>query len=389
MHIDVTELLRRAECAREAYVRDLAELVSIDSGSLDPTGVNRVADVVSVRLERLGFAVERENSPDPRFGDVVVGRRSGSGERRIVLFAHMDTVFERGDARARPFRIDERGHGRGPGVTDDKAGVVAGLHAAQLLIDAGIENYGELLLVCTPDEEIGSPVGGPALQRVADGADAGFSLECARENGDLVLARKGVVDLEVEVRGVAAHSGIEPERGAHAGLEAAHLTVFLQELADPARELTVNVGMLRAGERTNIVPERATLTIEVRATRTEALDEAIASIRDRLESPVVAGTSIRVLAEESCPPLEETAAGRRLGGYAQEIARELGFYPALARTGGVSDGNRVAALGVPTLDGLGPVGGGDHSPSEWLDLDSVPARVALLAALIDAAATRD
>ena len=381
-----TDLLRRAEATQDDYIRDLAELVAIDSGSLDPLGVNRVGEWIAARLDALGFVVERQRSGDPRYGDVIVGRRTGVGARRVLLFAHMDTVFERGDAQERPFRVDERGHGRGPGVTDDKAGITAGLHAAAHLIAAGAEAYGELVLAFTPDEEIGSPVGGPALRRLATDVDAAFSLECARENGDLVLARKGAVDLEIEVHGVAAHSGIEPERGAHAGLEAAHLTVFFQGLADPATELTVNVGILRTGERTNIVPDRARMSVEVRAARAEVLDSAIARIRERLEAPVVAGTSARVLAEDACPPLEETPAGRRLGELAVALASSMGFTPGLARTGGVSDGNRVAALGVPTLDGLGPVGGGDHSPSEWLDLSSVPQRVALLAALVDAAA---
>lgn len=376
-----TEMLRRAEASNDAYADDLSRLVAIDSGSEDPAGVNRVADWIQARLERLGFETERR-TPDAAYGDVLVGRRRGAGTRRIVLFAHMDTVFERGDAAARPFSVDERGMAHGPGVTDDKAGVIAGLHAAAHLIDAGAESYGELVLVFTPDEEIGSPVGGPELQRIAGGADLAFCLECARENGDLVVARKGVIDLDLEVAGVAAHSGIEPERGAHAGLEAAHLTVFLQALADPATRLTVNVGVLRAGDRTNVVPDRALLRVELRAASAEVLDTAMRRIRERAQSPVVAGTAITVTGTDHCPPLEETEQIAALGRRAVAIAATLGFEPGLARTGGVSDGNRVAALGVPTLDGLGPVGGGDHSPGEWLDLASVPQRIALLAALI-------
>ncbi len=382
------ELLRRAEDARAAYIRDLAELVGIDSGSLDPEGVDRVGDVVAGRLAELGFAVERRASVDPRYGATVIGRRRGAGVARILLFAHLDTVFERGDAAARPFSIDAAGHAHGPGVTDDKAGVVAALHAAAHLIDAGAERYGELVLAFTPDEEIGSPAGGPVLQELAEGVDAAFSLECARENGDLVVGRKGVADLELVVHGVAAHSGIEPERGAHAALEAAHLTVFLQALADPAEQLTVNVGVLRAGERTNIVPDRATMHVEMRATRTAVIEGALAALRERAAGPLVEGTRVEVRVVDQCAPLEETEAGRELGELALRLARELGFEPGLARTGGVSDANRVAALGVPTLDGLGPVGGGDHSPSEWLDLASVPQRVALLAALVDASAAR-
>ncbi|QIM16179.1 M20 family metallopeptidase [Leucobacter insecticola] len=375
------EMLRRAKAARQAYETDLSQLVSIDSGSHDSAGVNRVADWVQRRLETLGFEVERRTL-DPAYGDLLVGRKRGSGSRRIVTFAHMDTVFERGDAAQRPFSVDADGMAHGPGVTDDKAGIVAGLHAAAHLIAAGADNFGELVLAFTPDEEIGSPVGGAALQKVAVGADAAFCLECARENGDLVVARKGAVDLEITIHGVAAHSGIEPERGAHAGLEAAHLTVFLQELSDPAQRLTVNVGMLRAGDRVNVVPDRATLNVEMRAVQKDVLDGALGRLRERAADPTVTGTRIDVCEVDYCAPMEESAAGNALAATSLQLAKQLGFEPGLAHTGGVSDANRVAALGVPTLDGLGPVGGGDHSPTEWLDLASVPPRVALLASLI-------
>lgn len=387
MSMRASELLARAQAAQADYQRDLAALVAIDSGSDDPEGVNRVADWVEARLGHLGFAVSR-STLDPAYGDLVVGRRRGTGQGTVVLFAHMDTVFQRGDSAARPFRIDDEGRAHGPGVTDDKAGVVAGLHAAAHLIDAGAESYGELVLVFTPDEEAGSPVGGPALQEAALGADVALCLECARENGDLVLARKGSLDLVLEVTGLAAHSGIEPERGVHAGLEAAHLTVFLQALADPAAQLTVNVGMLRSGERTNVVPDRAVLHVEARAASAAVLDGVLDRIRRRCAEPVVAGARVAVREVEHCPPMEPGAEGRRLGELGLEIAAGLGFEPALAHTGGVSDANRVAALGVPTLDGLGPVGGGDHSPLEWLDLASVPQRVAMLATLIHDAPER-
>ncbi|MGO2140277.1 MAG: M20 family metallopeptidase [Leucobacter sp.] len=379
----ITQLRAAALEAQPAYERDLSEIVAIDSGSYDPAGVNRVADWVSARLASDGFAVERVASPDGETGDAIIGRRRGTGTKRIALFAHMDTVFEIGDAASRPFRVDEHGHGRGPGVTDDKAGVIASLHAAAHLRDAGAERFGELILIFTPDEEIGSPFGASVLRDATAGIDVALCMECARENGDLVTSRKGVADLEIAVRGKAAHSGIEPERGAHAGVEAAHLTLFLQGLADPEAGVTVNVGMLRAGERLNIVPDRAVLHVEVRAITATTLDRTLELIRDRLAAPVTGGTELTLAAIDHCPPMEETPAGDALAERALAIAAELGFTPGLARTGGVSDSNRIAARGIVTLDGLGPVGGGDHSESEWLDLQSVPDRVSLLAALID------
>lgn len=383
------KMSRRADEAQPRYISDLSTLVGIDSGSDDPEGVNRVADWVAQRLTTLGFEVERhtpgvDSAPDsPRTGDALVGRRAGSGSGRIVLFAHMDTVFAAGDAGARPFSIDDAGLAHGPGVTDDKAGVVAGLHAAEHLIAEGRERYRELVLVFTPDEEIGSPFGRGVLEAAVRDADAALCLECARENGDLVGSRKGVIDLELEVCGVAAHSGIEPERGAHAGLEAAHLTVFLQSLADLPAEVTVNVGVLRAGERLNIVPDHARISVEMRAPQQNQLTQLMAAIRNRMTTPVVRGTSISIVGIDECPPMERTSASAEMGAIATKVADSLGFTVHLAATGGVSDANRVSALGVPALDGLGPVGGGDHTPGEWLDLSTVPQRVAFLATLID------
>lgn len=384
LSLDLVDRLRdAAQAAQPSYERDLAEIVAIDSGSFDPAGVNRVADWVAARLGALGFAVERLHSPDGTTGDALVGRRRGSGEKRIALFAHMDTVFEVGDAALRPFRIDEHGHGRGPGVTDDKAGIIAVLHAATHLTALGAERYGELVLVFTPDEEIGSPFGAGVLRDATAGVDAALCMECARENGDLVTSRKGVADIEIAVKGKAAHSGIEPERGAHAGVEAAHLTLFMQSLADAASGVTVNVGMLRAGERLNIVPDRATLQVEVRAVTAVALEATLDRITERVAAPLTAGTEIAVVSVDHCPPMEESAGGAALAERALAIAGALGIATGLARTGGVSDANKIAARGIPTLDGLGPVGGGDHSESEWLELSSVPSRVAMLAALID------
>lgn len=379
----VHELREATIAAQSTFERDLAEIVAIDSGSHDPTGVNRVADWVAARLAEFGFSVERRTSPDGSTGDAIVGRKAGAGTKRIALFAHMDTVFEVGDAAARPFRIDGHGHGRGPGVTDDKAGVVASIHAAAHLAALGAERFGELVLVYTPDEEIGSPFGAGVLRDATENADVALCMECARENGDLVTSRKGVADLEIAVKGKAAHSGIEPERGAHAGVEASHLTLFLQALANPELGVTVNVGMLRAGDRLNIVPDRGVLHVEVRAITAAALDATLDQIHQRLAAPRTPGTELNLVSIDHCPPMEETPAGVALADRAVRIATELGFTPGLARTGGVSDSNRVAARGVVTLDGLGPVGGGDHSENEWLDLASVPARVAMLAALID------
>jgi glutamate carboxypeptidase len=398
----VTAAARRQPCASTLpalardlvprFLDDLAELVDIDSGSYSPDGVNRVADRVQDRLSGLGFAVERIPLPPgaggQRFGDVLVARRSGSlttaqGGRRVLIAAHMDTVFDDGTARERPFTI-RGGLAHGPGVCDDKGGLAAGLTALGILAEAGVDAYRELIFLATPDEEIGSPASRPVTERVARESDVALALECARENGDLVVARKGVADFRITVTGTAAHAGIEPERGANAALAAAHLVVALQGFNGRWDGVTVNVGVIRAGTRANIVCPEAELRIEVRSTTASGIEAARTAIEAAASRPGVPGTSARVEQLDFCAPMEFTPATRELLTTARGLGAGLGIDVGATATGGVGDANIVAGVGTPVLDGLGPVGGADHTPGEWLDLATAHSRIALLTALIAA-----
>ncbi|GAB2831311.1 M20 family metallopeptidase [Microbacterium insulae] len=376
-------LRARAETLLPQFRAELAELVAIDSGSTSPDGVDRMGDWCARRLAELGFDVARLPTPvvdGQRFGDVVVARLRGTGARRILLFGHMDTVFADGTAALRPYR-EEDGRAYGPGVSDDKGGFLAGVHAAQLILESGFTGFRELVIALTPDEEVGSPASGRILAGLAAGADAALCLECARENGDLVHARKGVADVRIHVRGRAAHAGVEPDRGRSAAVEAAHLVLFAHSLTGARPGLTVNVGTVRAGERANVVPAFAELFGEVRAATPADLDWALSAIEARAAAPAVDDVTSTVERLAVCPPLEP-ASSTALLSTAVAVGAELGLAVSAAATGGVSDANFVAAAGVPVLDGLGPIGGDDHAESEWLDLRSVPERVALLAGLV-------
>lgn len=383
------DLLLSAEARLEGFLSELAGLVAIDSGSYSPAGVNRVADWTAGRLSALGFAVERVTpggAAGGTTGDVLIGRRPGrltarDGGRRVLLAAHMDTVFADGTAASRPFTL-QGPLAHGPGVSDDKGGLLAGLTALDVLHEAGVDEYAEIVFLATPDEEIGSPASRPVTERAARGTHFALALECARENGDLVIARKGVADLLLTVTGRAAHSGIEPERGANAALTAAHLVVALQALNGRWEDVTVNVGVVRAGTRTNIVCPEAELRVEIRSATTSGIARARAAIEEAAARPRVPGTSVAVEQLDLCPPMEDTGTAHRMMAHARALGAELGLDLGATATGGVGDANIIAGVGVPVLDGLGPVGGADHSPEEWLDTTSVPARVALLAALV-------
>ncbi|MEU5389045.1 M20/M25/M40 family metallo-hydrolase [Kitasatospora cineracea] len=383
-------ILDAARTALPRYLTDLADLVAIDSGSHSPHGVDRVTDWLTRRLHGIGFTTERiPTGPvgGRSYGDVLVGRLPGTlppdeGGARIVLIGHADTVFEDGTAAARPFRAEgTRAHG--PGVSDDKGGLLAGITAAELLVHHHRTSFAELVLIATPDEEVGSPASRPVTELLCHGADFALGLECARENGDLVVQRKGVADLLVTVTGRAAHAGIEPERGANAALAAAHLVVALQALNGTWPGVTLNVGVVRAGTRPNIVCPEAELQVEVRAATGDDLRTALDAIRATANRTAVPGTTARVDQLDLCPPMEFGPGARDLLALARAAAADLGFTVGGAATGGVGDANLTSGLGIPTLDGLGPVGGADHTPEEWLDTASVPDRIALLATLVE------
>jgi glutamate carboxypeptidase len=376
---------------QDGLLAAIAELVNVDSGSYSVEGVNRVADLCQARFERGGWRVERHRPgrdwTGPLLGDMVVGRRAGArpvaeGGRRLLLLAHMDTVFDEGAAAARPFRV-EGGRAYGPGVTDDKAGVVCGFEAVEVLCDqAGFDDFAAITLVCSPDEEIGSPFSRPLIEALAAEHDVAVGLEAARTNGALVSARKGISAFTVEVAGKAVHAGVRPTEGVNAVLEAAHKTVALQALNGRWDGVTCNVGVFRGGSRTNVVADRATLQVEVRAATTAAFDQAMDEVERIVADATVEGATARMSPAHRHPPMERTEAVAALVAEAQAVARDLGFEVGEAATGGAGDANTTAAAGLATIDGLAPVGGEAHGPDEWLDLASVVPRTALLAGLL-------
>lgn len=375
--------LRDAVAAREPrFLAELERLVNIDCGSYTASGVNEVADFVADALRELGADVRRvPHEPEPgrhQLGDLVIGRLNGAGPRLLVI-GHMDTVFDPGTAAARPYRSGG-GRAYGPGVTDMKAGLLAGLHALAALLEAG--ERPSVTFVANPDEEIGSTFSTPYIRELAPDHDAALVLECARANGDIVSSRKGIADYHLTLVGRAAHAGVEPEKGRSAILEAAHQVLALHALNGRWPSVTVNAGVVEGGTRPNVVAERCELKVDLRAATVDAFDAAAAEVERIAASPTVDGVSVTVERIAGHPPMEKSAASSRLVDLAISIAGDLGFALADAATGGASDANTCAALGVPTLDGLGPVGGDDHSVDEWLDLSSVVPRTLLLATLI-------
>jgi glutamate carboxypeptidase len=344
--------------------------------------VNEVAAWVAAFLTRLGAQVTRHPDPAGVLGDTVEAVfRGRHGGPRVLLVGHMDTVFPAGTAAARPFRVED-GIARGPGVTDMKSGLLTLLYGLEAAIAAGSLPFDRLTVIANPDEEIGSPASTPHIERVARASDVAFSLECARANGDIVSSRKGTADYVITVNGRAAHAGVEPEKGRSAILAAAHLVVGLHALNGRWPGVTCNVGVIEGGIRPNVVAERTVLQVDLRAVGRASMEAADAAIRALAGAPAVPEVTVNVDLRHRHWPMEKLPRSGRLVALTRELAAGLGFDVRDAATGGASDANTTAGLGVPTLDGLGPIGGLDHSPEEWLDVASIVPRTTLFAALL-------
>ncbi len=370
-----------------AYLADLEHLVNIDCGSYTPTGVDQIGAWTGRFLEALGATVEHRADPSGRYGQTVVATFEGRvGAPRVLLIGHMDTVFDPGTAAARPFRIQD-GVAYGPGVTDMKSGLLAGLYAIKALVgELGGVPFERLTFIANPDEEVGSPSSTPHIREIARTVDACFVLECARANGDIVSARKGILDTRIVIAGRAAHAGVEPEKGRSAILEASRLVRDLHALNGRWPGVTVNVGVIAGGTRPNVVPERCHLEVDMRSITSEGLDAVEVEVRAIAAATEVPDTTATVDVMAGWRPMEKLARSGRLVEHAQAVAGRLGFKVRDTSTGGASDANTTSGMGIPSLDGLGPIGGNDHAPSEYLDVDSIVPRTTLLAGLLLAVA---
>jgi len=357
-----------------AFKERLATLVAVDSGADAPEGRDQVADILGGWAAACGCETEIVAHAA---GGHLICRLAGSGAGRIVLLGHHDTVFPKGTATTRPMSVRD-GLAYGPGVADMKGGLLVALTAMEALA-GGSRPFAAVELHSVPDEEV-RVVPFATLDRVG-GADAVLVLECGRENGDFVSGRKTGAWLRLAVEGHPAHAGTEPERGRSAVLGLCHEVLRLSALDGARPGLTVIAGTVAGGTIANVVPQHAESVIDVRAPARADFDWALREISRPGEYD---GLTVSVENDGTWPGIEPTPAGELLLATAVELAREQGLDVGGQTSGGMSDGCWTAAEGVPTLDGLGPVGGHDHSPSEYILLDSVPSRCGIVAGLCTA-----
>ncbi len=363
--------------AEQSWLRSTIEtLVGIESPTTDKQAVDTCGREVARVMREMGGEVEV--MPQAVAGDHVRGV-FGEGSQRILLLGHFDTVWDLGQIERMPI-VERSGRLFGPGIFDMKGGLSIALQAIRALTSIGWPADLEVTCLWTSDEETGSDTSRELIEEQALRSRAVFVFEPALTGGALKTARKGVGHFDIRVRGVSAHAGIDPGSGASAVHALARLITSLEALNDHANGTSVNVGVIRGGSRSNVVAEEAFAEVDVRVARLEdapRLDDALRTLRsaDARIDVSVAGAIDR-------PPFERTEAVAALFAQARAVALELGVDLEEGATGGASDGNFTGALGVPTLDGLGAVGGGAHALDEHLELAVLPVRAALAAGLI-------
>ena len=388
-------LMARVKQERGAYLKTLQELVSIESGSRDIDGLNRISEVIAARLRALGGTVEfvapgsdvRFDDSPAQIGRMVLGRFKGTGTRRILLLAHMDTVYEKGMGAKQPFRIDgDRAYGLG--IADNKHGVALILHTVAILQAMKSQQYGTLTVLVTGDEEISAPGSRGVLTRLGREHDVVLSCEGGGGPGTdrVQLATTGSGALLLTVTGRASHAGQAPEQGRNALYEMTHQIMQMRDLSDPANGVTLNWTVASAGTVRNIIPAAAQAMADVRVQRLASWDAIERRVKERVAKTLIPDTKVNVVLERRRPPLEPSDASRALAARAQRIYSEIGQMLRVGTDGegGATDA-AIAALETrgAVMEGLGVLGAGAHSnDAEYILLNSIEPRLYLLSRLI-------
>lgn len=355
----------------------LQQLVEQESPSNDKLAIDQL--VTNLEQTVIQFGGQAKVIPQAERGNHLLAT-FGQGEEQLLILCHLDTVWGLGEIKQRPYRV-ENGKAFGPGVYDMKAGSVQALYALDYLQQQGWPLHCQVNVLFNSDEEIGSPTSRELIEQLAKQSRAVFVLEPGiAPRGALKTSRKGGGRFNLEVTGIASHAGSDPEKGASAVLELAKQTVWLHSLNDFALGTTLNVGVVQGGTRPNVVAQSAHGEVDLRvATMVEAERIVPVILASQASTP---GTTVKVTGGLNRPPMERSAKIVELYQLAERLAAELGIEICEGSTGGGSDGNLTAALGIPTLDGLGAVGDGGHAVHEFLYIDKIPERTALLTRLL-------
>ena len=371
-----------AQSNRDGAIALLRQIVNIDSGTGDVAGGAKVAAVLAPRLKALGADVRIEAAEKPGFADNLVAVFRGTGKGRILIIAHIDTVFPPGTAAKRPFSIaGTRAHG--PGALDCKSGVADAVTALKILHDLGYRNFATITLMLDGSEEQGSPGSTRLIGRLAAQHDVEFNMEGGFMPDDLIVWRKGSANIRIQIKGRSAHAGVAPQDGRNAATELLHqLGVIDGAFPHAGTGTTVNLTILKSGDRPNVIPDLAEATLNARFRRPQDFTQVLAKVRQIAAHTLVPDTSVTVSTDPAFPPMAESAAEDALLARTAMIYGEIGKKLGHDGSGGASESALAAAAGIPALDGLGFVGVNQHTDRETMDLTSVTPRLYLLTRLL-------
>jgi len=374
-------ILSAAKAAYPGQVSLLEQIVNIDSGTGNVEGGQKIQEILAQRLTAIGAKVELKPAEAPGLPPNLVATLTGTGKGRVLLIGHIDTVFEPGEAKKRPFRI-EGTLGHGPGVMDEKGGVVTGVTALELLHKLKFRDFAKITLLLETSEEQGSPGTQKLINELVRTHDVELNLEPEAKD-TVTVWRKASASLVIKVHGRPAHAGMEPEAGRNAITELMHQIDAVQAAFPRSGDrITVNTTLIKGGSRSNIIPEYAEATLNVRGRTTDEMTQVGKVAREIAAHPKIDGATVEIEYAPSFPPLVQNERVSAVAARASKYQAELGLALALGGNGGASESAMADAAGTPTLDGLGSTGAGAHTPDETIDLTSVTPRLYVLTRLI-------
>jgi len=369
------------QAAQPAELDLLRQIVDIDSGTGDAGGANKIQAILGARLKALGADIQVLPPEAPGLGDNQVATLYGVGKGRILIIAHIDTVFGPGTVAQRPFHMAD-GRAYGPGVSDEKGGVVEAVTALTLLNQLGFHNYAKITLLLESSEEMGSPGTRKLIDTLVRQNDVELNMEPGDPPDVLTVWRKGSETVTITVHGKAAHAGINPQDGINAAAELIHQVAVVDQFPHSGPGVTVNLTTLKAGTRSNVIPDFAQAEINVRVRKDDQVKAVNAAFSARAQTLLIPGAKVEEATSPAYPPLPDNAATLALAKRAEAIYGTLGLTLSEGGNGGASESALAAEAGTPALDGLGPVGGGFHSDQEYLVLNTVSPRLYMLVELL-------
>lgn len=370
-----------AERLRPVQLQTLEQAVNVDSGTGDVAGGRKVARLLVPRLRALGMDVQTMAAEAPDLPENIVATLKGTGRGRILMIGHIDTVFGPGTVAKRPYRI-VGDRATGPGVSDEKGGVIEGLYALQILHDLGFKDFGQITFLIETSEERGSPGTQALIKRLVAAADVELNLEPGDPPDVLTVWRKGSTTFHIDVKGRAAHAGVAPQDGRNAAVELIHQVQADDVFPRSGEGITANLTLMNAGTRENIIPENASAAINVRVRDKADFVRVEQAYRANATKTQVPDTTVTVSRTPAFPPLASNPRTDELAARSEAIYAGIGRKIGRGGNGGASESALAYEAGVPALDGLGPVGGGFHSDQEYLDVTTVTPRLYLLAKLL-------